>query len=49
MKLKISDKVNRINESLTISISTLASKLKEEGKDILTFSVGEPDFNIPHS
>jgi aspartate aminotransferase len=32
---------------MTIAISTLARNLKEEGKDILSFSAGEPDFDTP--
>jgi len=32
---------------MTIAVSTLAKKLKSEGKDILGFSAGEPDFDTP--
>jgi len=32
---------------MTIAISTLARNLKDEGKDILSFSAGEPDFDTP--
>jgi aspartate aminotransferase len=32
---------------MTIAISTLAADLKAQGKDILSFSAGEPDFDTP--
>jgi aspartate aminotransferase len=32
---------------MTIAITTLALELKTEGKDILSFSAGEPDFDTP--
>jgi aspartate aminotransferase len=34
---------------MTIAISTLAKELKDEGKDILSFSAGEPDFDTPQA
>lgn len=42
-----SNRVKRLNESLTIAISSLARDLKAQGKDILSFSAGEPDFDTP--
>ncbi|MEJ2488986.1 MAG: pyridoxal phosphate-dependent aminotransferase, partial [Sulfurovaceae bacterium] len=33
--------------SLTIAISTLAKEMKAEGKDVISFSAGEPDFDTP--
>ncbi|HEY9206992.1 MAG TPA: pyridoxal phosphate-dependent aminotransferase [Candidatus Methanoperedens sp.] len=36
-----------ITESATLRISNLASELKSKGKDIISFSLGEPDFNTP--
>jgi len=36
-----------LSPSLTIAISTLAKELKDSGKDILSFSAGEPDFGTP--
>ena len=32
---------------MTIAVSTLARELKAQGKDILSFSAGEPDFDTP--
>ncbi len=43
----LSKRVNRIEKSATLRISDLASKLKRAGKDIISFSVGEPDFATP--
>jgi len=34
---------------MTIAISVLAAELKAEGKDILSFSAGEPDFDTPQA
>lgn len=42
-----SNRIRRLNESLTIAISSLARDLKAQGKDILSFSAGEPDFDTP--
>lgn len=43
----LTDRVNTLSESITIAISTLAGELKAQGKDILSFSAGEPDFDTP--
>lgn len=42
-----SKRVEVLSESITIAISTLAKKMKSEGKDVLSFSAGEPDFGTP--
>ncbi|SFV67269.1 Aspartate aminotransferase [hydrothermal vent metagenome] len=43
----LSDRIQTLSPSLTIAISSLARDLKAEGKDILSFSAGEPDFETP--
>ncbi|CAN5318313.1 pyridoxal phosphate-dependent aminotransferase [soil metagenome] len=43
----ISDALNRIQPSATISISNKAMALKAEGRDIIGLSAGEPDFDTP--
>ncbi len=43
----LSDRIHTLSESITIAISTLAAELKAEGKDVLSFSAGEPDFDTP--
>jgi aspartate aminotransferase len=40
-------RLQKITESATIRISNLANELKNQGKDIISFSLGEPDFNTP--
>ncbi|CBG40006.1 pyridoxal phosphate-dependent aminotransferase [Helicobacter mustelae] len=42
-----SHRIENLAESATIAISTLAQNLKAQGKDILSFSTGEPDFDTP--
>jgi len=43
----LSKRITVLQESITIAISTLAKRLKEEGKDVLNFGAGEPDFDTP--
>ncbi len=40
-------RLQNITESATLRISNLASELKSQGKDIISFSLGEPDFITP--
>lgn len=41
------NRLQNIMESATLRISNLANELKSQGKDIISFSLGEPDFNTP--
>jgi len=43
----LSDRIQTLSPSLTIAITMLAQDLKNSGKDILSFSAGEPDFGTP--
>ena len=43
----ISERLNKINPSQTIAMATRARALKAEGRDIISLSVGEPDFPTP--
>jgi len=43
----LSDRIQTLSPSLTIAISSLARELRAQGKDILSFSAGEPDFGTP--
>ena len=45
----LSDRIQTLSPSLTIAISSLARDLKAQGKDILSFSAGEPDFETPRA
>ena len=37
----------RVQPSATIAVTTLAAKLKAEGKDVIGLGAGEPDFDTP--
>ena len=43
----LSKRIQTLSASLTIAISSLARDLKAEGKDVISFSAGEPDFDTP--
>ncbi len=45
----LSNRIQTLSPSLTIAISSLARDLKAQGKDILSFSAGEPDFETPRA
>ena len=44
---KLANRMDRLSESITIAITTLSKQLKADGKDVLSFSAGEPDFPTP--
>ncbi len=43
----MSPRLDQVEESATLRIADLTNELKKQGKDILSFSLGEPDFNTP--
>lgn len=43
----LSQRIQTLSPSLTLAITTLAKELKAEGKDVISFSAGEPDFDTP--
>ena len=46
--MKIANRMEKLAPSLTLSITALwKNELKAAGKDILSFSAGEPDFDTP--
>ncbi|NLD05513.1 MAG: pyridoxal phosphate-dependent aminotransferase [Synergistaceae bacterium] len=47
--MKMSKRILEIQPSATINISTKAKTMKAEGKPVISFSLGEPDFNSPES
>lgn len=47
--MKISDRVLKMEESVTLASDAKAKKLKEEGKDILFLTLGQPDFHTPEN
>ena len=46
-KTLLSQRINRMEESLTIAMTQKARELKAQGRDVLSFSAGEPDFDTP--
>jgi len=42
-----SERILNLSESITVAITALAKELKDQGKDVLGFSAGEPDFDTP--
>ncbi|MDX1653380.1 MAG: pyridoxal phosphate-dependent aminotransferase [Brumimicrobium sp.] len=45
--IQLSDRLQAMEESATIAMSRKSRELKEEGKDVISLSLGEPDFNTP--
>ena len=43
----LSRKAQNIGASLTLALTAKAGELKKEGRDVVSFGVGEPDFNTP--
>lgn len=46
-KQLLSERVIRMEESATLAMAKLGRQLKEQGVDVITLSVGEPDFFTP--
>ncbi len=47
MKQHLSDRINNLPTSATLAMAAKARELREQGKDIIGLSLGEPDFNTP--
>lgn len=47
MEHLLSDRINNLSTSQTLAMAALARDLKAQGKDIISLSLGEPDFNTP--
>jgi len=43
----LSNRINQLSTSQTLAMAALARELKAQGKDIISLSLGEPDFNTP--
>ncbi|MDZ4910389.1 aminotransferase class I/II-fold pyridoxal phosphate-dependent enzyme, partial [Clostridium perfringens] len=41
------NRLSIISPSCTIGISSKVNKMRESGKDVISLSLGEPDFNVP--
>ena len=47
MKNLLSNRVNNLATSQTLAMAAKARELKSEGKEVISLSLGEPDFNTP--
>jgi len=47
MKNQLSNRINKLPVSQTLAMAAKGRELKEQGKDIISLSLGEPDFNTP--
>lgn len=47
--IKLSGRLSGLEESVTLAITAKARALKAEGKDIIGFGAGEPDFDTPEN
>lgn len=43
----LSDRINKLSESATLKMTQLARELAAKGINVISLSVGEPDFNTP--
>ena len=43
----LSDRINNMEESATLAMAAKARELKEKGIDVISLSLGEPDFKTP--
>jgi len=43
----LAKRVQHISASPTLAITALVNKMKREGKDVISFAAGEPDFDTP--
>jgi aspartate aminotransferase len=47
MTIIAQSRLSKIKPSATIAISTLAASMKEDGKNVISLGMGEPDFDTP--
>ncbi len=45
--MKISKTAQSVEESITMAVTARAKQLKAEGRDVVSFGAGEPDFDTP--
>lgn len=45
--IELSERLNAMEESATIAMTRKSRELKAEGKDVISLSLGEPDFHTP--
>jgi aspartate aminotransferase len=47
MSIELSERVQRVKPSPTLTVAATAARLRSEGKDIISLGTGEPDFDTP--
>ncbi len=47
MKIELAQRMKDISPSLTLAITAKAKELKAQGRDLVSFGAGEPDFDTP--
>ncbi len=47
IETRLAERIRKLNPSSTLAITSKAKKLKSEGKDVVNFAAGEPDFDTP--
>ncbi|MEQ8317994.1 MAG: pyridoxal phosphate-dependent aminotransferase [Phycisphaerales bacterium] len=45
--IKLAERVDSLEGSATVAVATRAKALKAQGKDVVSFGAGEPDFDTP--
>ncbi len=45
--MKLAQRIGEIKPSVTLTIAALAKAMQQDGKDVCSFSAGEPDFDTP--
>jgi len=48
LKIRLSDRLNRVKPSPTLAVTARAAELRAQGKDIIGLGAGEPDFDTPN-
>ncbi len=49
MTIKLTERAQRIQPSITLALAAQASAMKKEGRDVINMAVGEPDFPAPEA
>ncbi len=47
MKIELSERIKNLSESQTLAMARISRELQAQGKDIISLSIGEPDFDTP--
>ncbi len=47
MNQNLSDRINHLSESQTLAMARISRELIAQGKDVISLSIGEPDFDTP--